>query len=124
MRFHVRVGILPHERELPQPLSIDASVLAASDQLLDYRELYELVSTAVSGEPLEYIETVAEDIAGAALQLEGVHQAHVIVRKPHVMLPGPLAGAEVEVVRTRTGQEQGSAVPDSGSGARNGEDVR
>lgn len=101
MRFHARVGILPHERELPQPLSIDTTVLVDSEILLDYRKLYDAVSAVIADEPLDYLETIASRIAGAALQLAGVRQVHVLIRKPHVMLPGPLAGAEVELVRNR-----------------------
>src|SRR5258708_29836960 len=40
MRFHVRVGVLPHERELPQPLEIDLVVRRASrEPVVDYRSI-------------------------------------------------------------------------------------
>ena len=58
MRFHVRVGILPHERELPQPLEIHLTVrLATNAPLLDYRDLYAVVRDVVHAEPLDYLET-------------------------------------------------------------------
>ena len=104
MRFHPRVGILPHERELAQPLEVDLTVwtvpLAGEVATVDYRELYELVRSRVEdGARLDYIEAVALAIADAARALPGVRGARAAVRKPHVALPGPLAHAEVVVER-------------------------
>ena len=101
MRFHVRVGILPHEREHPQPLEIDVRVTRADDaaDLLDYRSLYELAAERVAREPLDYIEDFAASIADGVMQLPQVTHALIAVRKPHVMLDGPLAYAEVVVER-------------------------
>jgi dihydroneopterin aldolase len=105
MRFHARVGILPHERELAQPLEVDLTVWttprAGAAALVDYRELYTLVAQRVAAEPLDYIEQVAADIVEAAGRLHGVVGARAAVRKPHVALPGPLAHAEVVVERGR-----------------------
>ena len=105
MRFHARVGILPHERELAQPLSIDASVIVDSGSVLDYRQLYDAVEGIVSAEPHDYLENIASRAADAALELPGVQRVEVVVRKPHVMLPGPLDGAEVTLVRQRAGRD-------------------
>jgi dihydroneopterin aldolase len=106
MRFHPRVGILPHERELAQPLEVDLTVWttprAASTLpggVVDYRALYDLVAARVEAGPLDYIEKVAADIVAAARRLDGVVGARAAVRKPHVALPGPLLHAEVVVER-------------------------
>ena len=106
MRFHARVGILPHERELPQPLEVDLTVRLApgsgpegAPAIVDYRELYDRVAALIDAEPLLYLEEVADGIARAALELPGVAAARVAVRKPHVALPGPLAYAEIVVER-------------------------
>ena len=106
MRFHPRVGILPHERELAQPLEVDLTVwttpAAGGAVTVDYRALYDVVARRVEqGGPLEYIETVASDIVAAARAVDGVIGARAAVRKPHVALPGPLAHAEVVVERGR-----------------------
>ena len=102
MRFHVRIGILSHERVHAQPLEIDLAVTRADDaSLLDYRTLYELTANAVSADPLDYLEQVAATVADGALALPGVQHARVAVRKPHVLLDGPLAYAEVVVERAR-----------------------
>jgi dihydroneopterin aldolase len=57
MRFHVRVGVLPHERELAQPLELDLTVelAAGSAAVLDYRTLYALTREVIEREPLEYL---------------------------------------------------------------------
>lgn len=99
MRFHVRVGILPHERELAQPLEIDLTVrrAAGSAALLDYRALHALVREVVEATPHEYLETIGTAIAARAIAVGGVASARVAVRKPHVALDGPLAYAEIVV---------------------------
>ena len=103
MRFHVRVGILPHEREHPQPLEIDVSVTRRDGQpgVLDYRELYALASEQAAREPLDYLEDIASAIANRALTLDHVVSARVAVRKPNVLVGGPLAYAEVVAERAR-----------------------
>ena len=102
MRFHALVGILPHERELAQPLEVDLTAWVPGDSSapLDYRELYALtqrVATAGHG----YLEEIATAVADAALALARVERVAVAVRKPHVALPGPLAYAEVRLERGR-----------------------
>lgn len=104
MRFHALIGILEHERTVPQPLEVDLSVrCAAEGGILDYRRLYELVERVVSSGPIDYLETIADRITRLALEDPRVRQARVAVRKPHVAMPGPLAYAEVVVRRQRDG---------------------
>jgi dihydroneopterin aldolase len=102
MRFHVRVGILPHERELPQPLEVDLTVRLAADDtsMLDYRSLHAIVRESLAGEPLEHLESIADVIATRVLALERAASVRVAVRKPHVALAGPLAYAEIVLERT------------------------
>lgn len=105
MRFHSRIGILPHERELPQPLEVDVTVWRStlppgSGDVLDYRALYDVAAdAALPG--AAYLEEVADTIAERLLGLPSVERTRVAVRKPHVALPGPLACAEVVVERDR-----------------------
>ena len=103
MRFHVRVGILPHERDLAQPLEIDLAVTRSADArgVLDYRTLYALAADQAKREPLDYLEELGVAIADGALELDGVAHVRVAVRKPHVMLDGPLRYAEIVVERSR-----------------------
>ena len=101
MRFHVLVGILPHEGQLTQPLEVDLTVWtapAADGQLVvDYRVLHALTSDVVSTPPLPYLETIAQRLVAGALALPQVAGARAAVRKPHVALGGPLDCAEVVV---------------------------
>jgi dihydroneopterin aldolase len=101
MRFHARVGVLAHEREIAQPLELDLTVRRGDDaaDVLDYRSLYAIVREAVAGEPIEYLESLAEVIVSAVSRLEGVQHVRVAVRKPHVALGGPLSYAEIVLER-------------------------
>ncbi len=116
MRFHVRVGILPHERDLPQPLAIDLQVAVGPGSLVDYRALHALVVRIVDGEPLEYLETIATTIGDAAIALGGVRAVRIAVRKPHVALPGPLGCAEIVYERTDVGGPAAPSAPPSSIG--------
>jgi dihydroneopterin aldolase len=100
MRFHARVGILPHEREVPQPLELDVTAWpTGANPVLDYRALYDAAAGAVAGEPLAYLEEVADDVAARVLAAGAAARVRVAVRKPHVAMPGPLAYAEVVLER-------------------------
>ena len=101
MRFHARIGVLPHEREIAQPIEIDLTVGRRDDstELIDYRALYAIVRGAVAEEPLDYLESLASAIADAVAALRGVASVRVAVRKPHVALGGPLAYAEILLER-------------------------
>jgi 7,8-dihydroneopterin aldolase/epimerase/oxygenase len=103
MRFNVRVGILPHERELAQPLEVDIVVRhgMGANAVLDYRDLYEAVRTCVTDAELTYLELIGEAIAVRALSLTGVEWCRVTIRKPHVSLGGPLDHARVTLERAR-----------------------
>ena len=110
MRFHVLVGILPHEQLYAQPIEIDLTVWrmprsdddgggggGGGEDVVDYRDLYDAVAARVTAGPLRYLEDVARTLVGDLLARPYVRRARVAVRKPHVPLPGPLAYAEVVV---------------------------
>lgn len=106
MRFHSRVGILPHEREHPQPIEIDLTVwrqrsgAASAQTVLDYRRLYDVARDAVAREP-RYLEEIGDAIADMVMREHEAQQVRVAIRKPNVALPGPLAHAEVVIERRR-----------------------
>lgn len=108
MRFHTRVGVLPHEELVPQPLELDLTVwlslrrVGESDsprQLLDYRDLYQVVSEAVGTSHHKLLEALCEVIASRSLAFPGVRRVRVAARKPHAPIPGPLDSVEVVVDR-------------------------
>lgn len=101
MLFHARVGILPHERELAQPLEVDLTVWATPPAPgivgVDYRDLHAMTVGVLSNEPLLLIETIAQLLVTGALGIDQVFGARAAVRKPHVALPGHLSHAEVVI---------------------------
>lgn len=99
MTFHTLIGVLPHEREHPQPLEIDLTVwMRRDDRILDYRRIYAEVRAAVET-PAFYLEEVAESITARVLAEPAVIRARVAIRKPHVAIGGPLRDVEVAIVR-------------------------
>jgi len=114
MRFHTRVGLLPHEQRIPQPLELDLTVWLSlrrvgetdsARNLLDYRELYRLVSETVGASSHRLLEALCEKIAARTLKLRGVGRVRVAARKPHAPIDGPLD--YVEVVLERDGASHG-----------------
>jgi 7,8-dihydroneopterin aldolase/epimerase/oxygenase len=105
MRFHALVGILPHERTVPQPIEIDIAVrVGAGDAVVDYRELYALTADVLNAGPIDFLEEIAERIVARALGYHPrIQSARVAVRKPHVAMPGPVACAEVVLERDANG---------------------
>lgn len=107
MRFHSRVGVLPHEEQLPQPVEVDLSVTVADTvrppNVVDYVALYSAVADVMSVRHIAYLEEAAERVATAALRVAGVVSATVSVRKPHVPLPGPVEYAEITITRGHDG---------------------
>lgn len=107
MRFHTRVGVLPHEAQLPQPVEVDLTVTVDDTMhppnVVDYVALYGAVSDVMGARHIAYLEEAAERVATAALLVSGVRSATVSVRKPHVPLPGPVEFAEVIITRERDG---------------------
>ncbi len=110
MRFHTLVGLLPHEEHVPQPLELDLTVwcslrtVGESDspaQLIDYRDLYEIVAGVVGSSPHRLLEALCEKIAGHVLDAVAVDRVRVAARKPHAPIPGPLDYVEVVVERDR-----------------------
>lgn len=99
MRFHALVGILPHERTVPQPIEVDLAVrVAPGEAIIDYRALYQLAADVLGAGQIDFLEEVAERIAKGALAYNPrVQFVRVAVRKPHVAMPGPLGFAQVVV---------------------------
>jgi dihydroneopterin aldolase len=101
MQFHIVVGILPHEREHPQPLEVDLTVWlpAGRGAVLDYRALHDAARAAVVQSRREYLEEIADAVARRALAMDGVARVGVRVRKPQVSLGAPLDFVEVSIQR-------------------------
>jgi dihydroneopterin aldolase len=108
MRFHARIGVLPHEAEIAQSIEVDASLWVrrkngelSSKDIVDYRRVYDLVAEVLTTGHIGFLEEAGERIAERALALPQVERVRIAVRKPNVALPGPLAYAEVALERER-----------------------
>lgn len=102
MSFHTLIGVLPHEREHPQPLEIDLTAwVRPGNPVVDYRRMYAEVRAAIQSPSLFYLEQLAESIAARILSEVEVQRVRIRVRKPHAAVGGPLEYAEVAVVRER-----------------------
>jgi dihydroneopterin aldolase len=110
MRFHTHVGLLPHEAHVPQPLELDLTVwlslrpVGTTDspsELVDYRDLYAIVSQVVGTSPHKLLEALCEKVAARVLAIATVSHVRVAARKPHVPISGPLDYVEVVIERRR-----------------------
>lgn len=110
LRFHTLVGLLPHEEHVPQPLELDLTVWLSlrsvgetdsPSQLVDYRDLYDIVAATVGTSPHRLLEALCEKIAAKVLALAPVARVRVAARKPHAPIAGPLDYVEVVLDRDR-----------------------
>ncbi len=102
-------GVLPGERELGQEFEIslelgtDFSGIKADriEEAIDYRQAIDMVKDIVCGEPCRLLETLAERIAHALLQLPGILEVEVEIRKPNPPIPGVKGGVGVSISRKK-----------------------
>lgn len=103
-------GVYTEEREQGQIFLIDVDVeidlakAGATDDLadtLDYGRLAAAIAARASGERWNLIERVAERTAELVLEDDRVSAVDVMVHKPEVVLPVPVAGVSVSISRRR-----------------------
>ncbi|MBK0417784.1 dihydroneopterin aldolase [Leucobacter sp. CSA1] len=108
-------GVFDFERERGQrflvdaELTVDLRAAASGDSLertVHYGELAEAIVRAVSEDPVDLIETVAERVAGVALGFAGVQAARITVHKPDAPIAATFRDVSVTVVR-RAGETAG-----------------
>lgn len=111
MRFMACHGVLPHEREVPQPFEVDVelglSLRAAgeSDDLGDtvnYAKVYDVVSTVLTVTRKYLIEAIAEEIADDLLRdFDVLRLVRVTVHKPAAPIDGIFSDVGVSILRRR-----------------------
>jgi len=108
MIFYAHHGYYEAERELGQKFEVDIEIqcdfkpAAHSDDLkktIDYRKIYSISKEIFENSKFKLIETVAERIAQQLLQIPGIENVLIRVRKPHVPLNGLLDFVEIEIFR-------------------------
>jgi dihydroneopterin aldolase len=102
-------GVLPEERERPQPFEVDLDIEAdlsaagASDALadtLDYGGIADAVAAVVQASACQLLERLAELIASTVLREARADAVTVTVRKLRPPVPVDLATAGVTIRRT------------------------
>ena len=111
MRFMACHGVLPHEREVPQPFEVDVEMgldlraAGESDDLGDtvnYAKIYDVVSTVLTVTRKYLIEAIAEEIADDLLRdFDSLRWVRVTVHKPAAPIDGIFSDVGVTILRRR-----------------------
>jgi dihydroneopterin aldolase len=97
-------GVFEHERREGQTFSVDLEVVTnfesaiSSDDVRDtvnYAELAEIAHAAITGEPVNLIEKLANQIASDCLEIAGVTAVTVTVHKPQAPIAVPFGNVSV-----------------------------
>ena len=111
LRVFGRHGVHPEERERGQSfvvdvgLDVDTRVAARTDELaetVDYSRLATELADAVSKDPVDLIETVAQRVADVCLDQPQVAAVEVTIHKPEAPVGVPLDDVAVTIHRSRT----------------------
>lgn len=105
-------GVYPEERASGQDfvldvtLWLDLAAAASSDDVtatVHYGVLAERIAAAVSGNPVNLIETVADRVARLVLAEPLVERVSVTVHKPQAPIGVPFSDVSVTLIRNRYG---------------------
>jgi len=109
LRLSAIVGVLPHEREQPQPLEVDLDVAVdltkagVSDDLadtVDYGAVCATAEATVAASSFALLEALAEDVAAAVLAVDPrISSLTVTVRKLRPPVAQQLATSGVRITR-------------------------
>ena len=112
MRFMACHGVLPHEREVPQPFEVDVEMgldlraAGESDDLDDpvnYATVSDVVSPVLTVTRKYLIEALAEEIADDLLRdFDSLRWVRVTVHKPAAPIDGIFSDVGVTILRRRT----------------------
>jgi FolB domain-containing protein len=105
------VGVLPEERERPQPLELDLDLVVdlseagGSDDLthtVDYGDIVRVVEAVVTESECMLLERLAQLVAAAVLGHSRVEAVTVSLRKLRPPVPALLDTSGVTITRTRS----------------------
>ncbi|PPF47956.1 dihydroneopterin aldolase [Rathayibacter rathayi] len=111
LRVRAHHGVFDFERENGQDFVIDATVwldtalAAQADALAEtvhYGELAIALADAVTRDPVDLIETLAERLARVALGFAAADVVRITVHKPDAPIPLPFDDVSVQITRTRS----------------------
>ena len=110
LALHGHHGVFDFERRDGQEfvvdlvLGLDTRPAASSDDLqetVDYGTLVDDVRKAVTEDPVDLIETLAQRIADVCLQHGRVDDVEVTVHKPHAPIQAPFEDVALTINRSR-----------------------
>jgi dihydroneopterin aldolase len=110
LRAYGHHGVLESERRAGQPFVIDVELgldtrpAAGSDDLsltVHYGELAERITAAVSTDPVDLIETLAQRLADVCLDEAPVRWVEVTVHKPHAPIKVAFHDVSLTIHRSR-----------------------
>lgn len=111
LRVMVLIGVLPHEREAPQPIQIDVDVevdlsrAGQSDDLHDtvnYGAMCDAIAALARASSDQLLERLAQRVAECALGFDGVEATHVTITKLHPPIDEELVSTAVRITRQRS----------------------
>ncbi|KXB52310.1 dihydroneopterin aldolase [Corynebacterium sp. HMSC077D10] len=107
-------GVFDEEKRMGQPFIVDITCwlnfaeAAADDDLtktINYAELAEVAAEVVEGPARDLIETVATDVANAAMRrFEELYAVEVTIHKPKAPIPRTFGDVAVVARRSRKGK--------------------
>nr|WP_284047463.1 dihydroneopterin aldolase [Guyparkeria hydrothermalis] len=107
LEFETIIGILPHERETPQPLRVDlvlevdsfrdAAASERIDRTVDYAAVSRRVTEIAREGRFQLVETLAETTCEALLAEFPIRRVTLRAMKPHALAEA--AGVGVEITR-------------------------
>lgn len=104
LRLEARIGVHPHEQDRPQDLVIDVEIEAQPrrvtrlSETINYEAVVQAARAIAGSGHIDLVETFAERLAVACLELPGAQGARVRVLKPAALAPdAEAAGVEIRV---------------------------
>lgn len=110
IRGYGRHGVLPEERVRGQEFIVDVDLFLSLkkagkrddiDLTIEYGAVAIAVSDIIRGEPVNLIETLAEQIATKVLDFPLVQHTVVTVHKPSAPIPVDFSDVSVQITRYR-----------------------
>ena len=108
LRFDANLGILAHEKQMPQPIQVDAELslgtqpLAPRDDdilhVLDYRKVRQIIIDECQAEHVNLLETLIGKLAQRLMLLPNVRGVRIKIAKLEIFDDCEVA------IRTETGQ--------------------
>ena len=105
-------GLFNEEKQLGQKFQIDVEIssnLKKScytdniDDTINYKDVYNIITSCFANHKKNLIESLAEDMANQILNINGVVDTTIIIRKPSVPIDGICDSVEIEIFRTKNG---------------------